>query len=201
MGGSCMQTMTDRPSLNLFGVQMERIPDNLLLEPIEYIFADHCRQRDMCTALKALCQQKNLGDIETEWVRVMLDCLEVDLPLHVADEEKDLFPRLRQKAKPEDKFEDTLYLLSSEHERDRVLVQDVLEGIRSLANGMPIDNTNEFRTSAQVFSQIHLSHLNWENTVILELARLRLDAQDQRAMAVNMAARRGIVLPEINGNE
>jgi len=49
-----------------------------------------------------------------------------------------------------------------------------------------------------MLSEIHLSHLNWENTVVLELARLRLNPDDLRAMAKNMAARRGITLPGLN---
>lgn len=108
---------------------------------------------------------------------------------------KDLFPRLLQKAKPQDKVDDILRLLQSEHERDHELVNDVIVGLKEISQSTPLSDGEGFRTSAEVFAASHLSHLNWENAVVLELARRRLDADDQRTMSQNMAKRRGITLP------
>jgi len=193
-----MQAKADPPPSDLFGVQIERIPDNLLLEPIEYIFADHCRQRDMCSALKTLAKLSISSDIAVEAAETILECLQRDLTHHIEDEEKDLFPLLSKRAKTEDKFDDTLRLLGSEHLRDRELAGEVIVGLKQLAQGEPLQDPHGFRSAAEMLSEIHLSHLNWENTVVLELARLRLSPDDQRAMAKNMAARRGITLPGLN---
>jgi len=186
---------SDPQAPELFGVQIERIPDNLLLEPIEYIFADHCRQRDMCAALKTLAKLSTSSDIAVEAAETILECLQRDLAHHIEDEERDLFPLLSKRAKAEDKFEDTLRLLGSEHLRDRELANEVIIGLKQIAQDGTLQDPHGFRTAAEMLSEIHLSHLNWENTVVLELARLRLSADDQRAMAKSMAARRGITLP------
>ena len=193
-----MQAKADPPPPDIFGVQIERIPDNLLLEPIEYIFADHCRQRDMCGALKTLAKRSLSNEIEPEVAVVILDCLQRDLARHIEDEEQDLFPLLLKRAKAQDKFNDTLRLLGSEHLRDRELASEVILGLKQIAQGEPLQDPHGFRNAAEMLSEIHLSHLNWENTVVLELARLRLTADDQRTMAKNMATRRGITLPNIN---
>jgi len=193
-----MPPNADQTTLDMFGILVEHIPDNLLLEPLEYIFADHCRQKDLCRALKVLAKQSQTTDVATETATTILRCLRHDLALHIADEEQDLFPRLRERAKPSDKIDDTLRLLGSEHMRDRELVEIVMEGLQKIADTKPVGDLQAFRTAAEMLSEIHLSHLNWENTVILELARLRLSADDQREMAKSMAARRGIVLPQLD---
>ncbi len=192
-----MQVKADQISPDMFGISVEHIPDNLLLEPLEYIFADHCRQKDLCRALKVLVKQSETSDVATDTATTILQCLQHDLALHIADEEHDLFPRLRKRAKPADKIDDTLRLLGTEHERDRGLVEIVTVGLKQIAHGKPIGNAAGFRTAAEMLAEIHLSHLNWENTVVLELARLRLNDADRREMAQSMAARRGIDLPQL----
>jgi len=193
-----MPDKSDQPSPSPPRIPLERLPDNLLLEPIEYIFADHCRQRDMCAVLKAFAKGGGADGDDAEAAQAILYCLKHDLALHIADEEQDLFPRIRARAKPEDKFDDTLHLMSAEHVRDRELADGVISGLTQLAQGEPIKNLHSFRAAAELLSEVHLSHLNWENNVVLELARLRLNADDQRAMAKSMAARRGIKLPQMD---
>lgn len=193
-----MPSKADQTSLDMFGISIEHIPDNLLLEPLEYIFADHGRQKDLCRALKVLAKQSQTSDVSQETATTILQCLNHDLALHIADEEQDLFPRLRNSAKPGDKIDDTLRLLGSEHLRDHELVKIVTAGLKQIADAKPVPDIQAFRTATELLSEIHLSHLNWENTVVLELARLRLSATDQREMAKSMAARRGIRLPQID---
>ncbi|MBL4615653.1 MAG: hemerythrin domain-containing protein [Magnetovibrio sp.] len=190
-----MQTQDNKKPLDILGVLMEHIPDNVLLEPIEYIFADHCRQRDLCNALQELAVRSASTVIGPQPAQVILSCLKHDLPLHIEDEEKDLFPLLLKRAEPQDKIEDIIRLLGSEHQRDRELVNEVTIGLKEIAAGQPLSEPSAFRTAAEVLASSHMSHMNWENAVVLELARRRLGADDQQAMAQNMAARRGIKLP------
>lgn len=193
-----MPPKADQTTLKMFGILVEHIPNNLLLEPLEFIFADHGRQKDLCRALKILATQSQTSEVATETATTILKCLRHDLTLHIADEEHDLFPRLRARAKPNDKIDDTLRLLDSEHLRDRELVEIVAADLQKIADALPISDIQAFRSAAEMLSEIHLSHVNWENTVVLELARLRLSDDDQREMAKSMAARRGINWPELN---
>jgi len=179
---------------------LERIPLNLLLEPIEFIFADHCRQRDMCAALKVVASAEHSDETgPTEDIahtaRMVLQCLTVDLPLHFADEECDLFPRLMKASTPRDKTDEIVRLLRQEHKRDKDLVMGVMPGLETLANKQPLKDVSRFRTAARIFSETHLAHINWENAVILELARIQLSAEEQADMAKSLAKRRKIELP------
>lgn len=174
---------------------MERIPDNVLLEPIDYIFADHCRQADMCEALRGFAAQhvNSVPDLNT--AEKILQCLDVDLSLHIVDEEMDLFPRLRARALPEDHFPDLLRLLRKEHERDRALSDTVRNGLARIVQGEALKNPEQFRRAAMTLAASHVSHLNWENAVILPLARKRLTPDDLKAMGRTMASRRSIPYP------
>ena len=179
----------------LKGAQAERIPSNLLLEPIEYLYADHCRQMDMCRALQDLAQARDPLRKDPQIVAMIVYCLDNDLPMHIMDEEQDLFPHLRLRMLTDDGFEEILRLLDSEHDRDRVLVREVRGGLEKLSQGVPPEDLHAFRTAAQVLAQAHLSHLRWENAVVLTLARKRLTEDDQKVMGQAMAKRRNIPYP------
>lgn len=193
-----MPHQDNQKPLDTSNVLMEHIPDNLLIEPIEYIFADHCRQRDMCKVLQSLAKQKTSAEAAVQSAELVLECLTHDLPLHIADEEKDLFPYLKKRAKPKDNVDNLLRLLSMEHERDHQLVTAVVAGLEKMPRGLSAEETSDFNTAAEVLAASHLSHLDWENAVVLDLARRRLTDDDQKAMAISMAARRSIELPKSN---
>lgn len=181
--------------LPLTGVFVERIPDNVLLDPIDYIFADHCRQADLCEALKTLAAGYFANTPDLELARAVLHSLDIDLSLHIADEEMDLFPRLRARALPEDHFAELLRLLDQEHGRDRALVEEVRDDLSRIAKGDAPPDPDKFRRNAATFADMHLSHLNWENAVVLPLARKRLNGEDLTAMGRTMAARRSVPYP------
>ena len=174
----------------------DRIPDNLLLEPIEYIFADHCRQMDMCCALEELAERTNSSPPDPQTAQAILVSLENDLNMHVVDEEMDLFPHLSARALPEDHFPELLRLLSTEHERDHALVDEICDGLHRIVRGKPLKKPEKFRRAVGMFAEIHLSHLNWENAVVLPLARRCLTGEELKSMGRAMAARRGITYPE-----
>lgn len=178
----------------LSGAFMERIPDNVLLEPIEYIFADHCRQADLCEALKAFAERSITSTPDPSVAAAMLHSIDVDLGLHIADEELDLFPRLRTRATPDDHFAELLRLLDQEHERDRLLADAVREGLVQIANHEPLADPERFRRAAASLVSAHISHLNWENAVVLPLARKRLTDDDLQAMTRTMSSRRAALV-------
>ena len=68
-------------------------------DPIELIYRDHERIRRVCDKLNALAQDLD-GPVAPRLAAEVLRFLERDLPLHLADEEKDLFPLLRARAGP-----------------------------------------------------------------------------------------------------
>jgi hemerythrin-like domain-containing protein len=168
--------------------EIEAIPENLFREPIDYLYADHFRQRIVCKLLDRIASDPQANQVDG-LAEVVLEYLERDLPLHVGDEEQDLFPRLRARCKPEDQIEHTLTLLAEEHGRDKDL------GLPLMA-GLPLPNAAEFLKAASTFAETQRRHLAWEEGVVLPFARKKLLPKDLAELGRSMAARRGAAYPE-----
>ncbi len=68
---------------------MDAMP--VVRRPLEFLEGHHDRQLLICAALEHLAEESQASDI-AETARMVLDYFERELPLHVADEEEDLFP-------------------------------------------------------------------------------------------------------------
>jgi len=166
--------------------------DDLLGDPIAWFFSEHQRHRKFCD----LMQRSALSTIYDE--RVLCSLLEFvvdDLGLHVLDEEQDLFPLLRARARPEDMIERVLGRLAGEHEKDLRRAAAVRSHLEScLRMGVPIGRSNKRRNALQAFAIQERSHLALENAVVLPIARLRLTPQDLADLRRRIAKRRGLHL-------
>ncbi len=163
--------------------------------PLEFIFAEHDRQRIACAALERLADDPGAEDA-SENAAYILDHLEIDLPLHIADEEKDLFPMLKERCLPDDRVEEMLALLHVEHEDGDANCSALLAPLRGIADGTRPTDTSAFTTQARVFASFQRRHLGWENGTILPLAERRLNDDDNAALGGSMAARRGLTMPD-----
>ena len=168
-------------------------PAAQLLSPLDYIFADHFRQRTLCAALDRIASQRNVDcELAAEALRFMRD----ELGLHVRDEEEDLFPLLRRRTAPEDRIEDTLDELCQEHDADRKDAREIIDGLTGLIDGMAKRSpTRGFRRLLERFAANERRHLLIENAIVLPLARALLTVDDLRNLGRRMAARRGLDYP------
>lgn len=166
----------------------ERPAAALLREPIEYIFADHFRQRMLCGVLDGLATAKRP---DSELAARALEFLRGDFSLHVLDEEEDLFPLLRRRAAPDDDIAPVLGELSAEHAADKRDAEAIAETLT--ADTPPI---KDWRVLFSRFAANERHHLIVENAIVLPLARVRLTAGDRSSLGRRMAARRGVEYPE-----
>jgi hemerythrin-like domain-containing protein len=177
-----LEALTTRPPVGLFA------------EPVEYMFADHFRQRTLCMFLDEIAD----GDpVDVEVVDVVLAFLKSEMGPHVLDEEEDLFPLLRRRAEPEDEINTVLGQLSQEHaadEADALLIMDVLEELKNSTIKQVLDEAAA--KLLKRFAGNERQHLILENAIVLPLARARLTDEDQRKLGRRMAARRGIELDD-----
>ncbi len=181
--------------LRVEAARIEEIPENLLRVPIDYIYADHYRQRTMCAMLDELVVDPS-GEVASQLSAALLSYLERDLPLHIADEEGDLFPRLKARALPEDGLANVLALLSEEHVDIERLALPLVAALSTLAAGKPLADEKAFACGATLFAEAQRRHQAWENRIVMPLARKRLTRADLSEIGRNMAARRGIAFPE-----
>lgn len=168
---------------------IEPVDPRLLADPLDYLEAEHYRHRAALAHLERLRAERSL-DQRAVLARLVLEFVAKDVALHVADEEKDLFPLLRARCSARDGIERVLALVAAEHGRDLDLVRPVMEGLVLCAQR---EAPNEaFDGAVLAFVDSQRRHLAWENAFVLPLARKRLTAADRRRLREAMATRRGM---------
>ena len=169
-------------------------PRSLLNDPIEYIFADHFRQRTLCNVLDEIAGSDN---VDRDMVDAALGFLTGDFGLHVLDEELDLFPLLQKIVQSDAEFLDVLKQLGQEHDQDRIDVTRIVKSLENCLKNKEISKLDsETKELLQRFAANERQHLITENAIVLPIARARLSADDIAALGRKMADRRGIKLDE-----
>jgi hemerythrin-like domain-containing protein len=163
-------------------------------DPIQFILQDHDRQLELCTRLEELVSASEAEPI-AEWGAVLLSFLTRNLPLHVNDEELDLFPRLKLRRPSDSSLDNILDQLVTEHETDTGLAGLVIKDLRAIADGRSSEYPELFRMRVRAYCEMQRRHLNWENRVVLPLAETLLTDADRRELARRMIARRNNAEP------
>lgn len=172
--------------------EIEAIPRDLLSAPLDWFFAEHYRHRQFCRLMNEVAAAHVF---DQERVEGLLTFLRDDLPVHIIDEEQDLFPLLRRRAEPEDAVEHVLGLLSLEHKADADRTRQLRLHLEScLADRRAPGMDPAARKALQTFATQELRHLALENAIVLPIARLRLTPADLFGMSRRLAARRGVVM-------
>ena len=163
-------------------------------DPIAVIEADHAQQLAVCDVLDRLVRNPRHGAEGQEIVSVC-NYLRTHLPLHIADEEEDLFPLMRRRAAADDDLEQILSQLYLEHQTDRRLNDDLCGDIECLIDGHAFADPARFLMNAFAFSETQRRHLAWENAVVVTRARKCLCNADRAELGRCMAKRRGLAMP------
>ena len=171
---------------------IERLPPELVHEPLNWLFAEHYRHRQLCQLIERVgTATVLLGDEAQE----ILDFLRHDMPLHVIDAEDDLFPLLRRRCQPADELDAVLGALSAEHRDDLTHAQTLIDRLqKALMDGRAPGHDLQTRQLFVDFAARERRHIALENAVVLPIARLRLTAADLRSLSIRIAARRGVLL-------
>lgn len=162
-------------------------PRDLLDAPLDYIFADHFRQRCVCAHLRRIAAVRQATADEAA---ALADFLEGDLLLHHADEDEDLFPAVKRRADPDDGLEPVLVRLTSDHEQSAPLVAAIATALRRQRNRADVRITRRCANAMLTYAAREHRHLSIENSIVLVIARKRLTSADLRAMSLAMQARR-----------
>ena len=172
---------------------IEKMPVELLREPLVWFFAEHYRHRDMCKRLLELATTMRFDE---EALVDIQHFIETDMPLHIIDEEDDLFPLLRRRCMVDDNIENVLGILSGEHANDmhdasaiKGLIDKAIEERRGLASFVETEQV------LVAFCRSQMRHIAVENAVVLPIARLRLSERDLVNLGQRLAARRGLSDP------
>ncbi len=168
---------------------IEPIDPELMSSPLDFFFAEHFRHRQLCGLIDQL---STATFFDAGPIAEVVDFLRFEAPIHIIDEEEDLFPLLRRRCLPEDELEGVLGVLSAEHKADGVLgraVRDYLE--HCLDTRAAPGSSLAGRRDLAAFATQERRHLALENAVVLPIARQRLTEEDLTGLARRLAARRG----------
>jgi hemerythrin-like domain-containing protein len=167
---------------------IEPMPFALLDDPLDYIFADHFRQRSVCVVLKRFAAERHVRREEADGI---IAFFQRDLPLHHADEDHDLFPALRRRALPEDDLAAPLARLSDDHRISRPMVEGIVDALAA----DPAEDTVRLKRGTSemmlAYAASEHKHLAIENGIVLAIARVRLTRADLAQISRSMKARRG----------
>lgn len=169
------------------GPIVEPLPVSLLDEPLEYVLADHDRQRRVTAALRRFADAGHASRAEADMIA---GYLQRDLQLHHADEDEDLFPAVRQRAAAADELGDVLSRLSQDHQQNAKSVDALLAALA--VPGDPITLSSDVREAMRTYARREHRHLAIENGIVMVIARRRLTAHDLRRISQGMKARRGV---------
>ncbi|MEJ2060030.1 MAG: hemerythrin domain-containing protein [Gammaproteobacteria bacterium] len=160
-------------------------------DPLAMLAACHERIARHCDTLERLAahiEQMGIDEDARVAAAQVLKYFSTAAPDHHADEEQDLFPRLRSHPEWRQEEEDMLLRLATEHREQDAAWISLRPGLEDIAQGrLPPQPLPVAR-----FVELQRSHLEFENRHLLPLARRVLNVQDLRDMGHAMRARRGL---------
>ncbi len=156
----------------------------LIKSPIEFLFVEHNRQRQAANILHLVAD----GEFNKGGVKKLIDFLETDFAVHVADEELCFFPLLLQHCPPEDNIDKLIERLADEHKKDEGTITDITAVLNGLLAGEKLNG--KVSRTIRGFAEHILQHLALENAVLLPIARARLDEKALCALSDMMKERR-----------
>jgi len=162
------------------------MPPDLIERPIDFLFAEHHRQRQAANALQLVGD----SEVNKSGVRKLIEFLKTDFAIHVADEELSLFPLLRQYCLPEDNIGNLILQITEEHKKDKETVASVISILEGLLAGHALND--KFRQVIRAFAEHIRQHLAIENATLLPIAHVRLDSEALSVLSNMMKERRNL---------
>ncbi len=143
------------------------------MEPLKVIAAEHELHAALCDLLESIADALPASANPDQCARAA-EALKFDLPLHHADEEYGLFPLLRA-AISDAETREILARLEEDHLGDEANSNEIVPILEAIAAGSQPENPDMFGYMLRGFFEAYRRHLEWENRVVLPLARAKLD--------------------------
>ena len=157
--------------------------------PLDEIARAHAVHLQLCDAMEKIADGLP-GEVDRRLCAQLVSCLQYDLPLHHSDEDEGLFPLLLARAEPSDDFERVCERLSSEHQSDSDFASEIAEALEALGRGEPTENAEMVGYMLRGFFERYRRHVQWEDTLVMPLARRRLTEDDLETLSVLMESHR-----------
>ena len=162
--------------------------------PLDLIESTHRMQLLLCDTLEKIADGLPLC-VDGNLCRQAIETLRVDFPLHHLDEEKGLFPLIERRAAPADHLDRILDRLAQEHKKDEGYSAELIESLELLSQGKRPANPDMVGYMLRGFFESYRRHIQWEDAVVMPLARERLTKEDLDDLERIMAQHRSTIPP------
>jgi len=153
--------------------------------PLDQIEFEHTQQLQLLAIFDRITTSDDSRDMARSAPEV-LTFLTQDLARHMEYEESALFPILKQRCRLSDDIELILNQLSYEHGLDRDLVDFLVTDLERISHGHHGSIPARFHINARAFIETQRRHIQWENRIVLPLARKRLTYSDLADLSKRM---------------
>lgn len=161
---------------------------SLLATPLDFLSADHMRERQVCSVIDQLALSAAFSPSAAQKV---LRFVNEELNVHMRDEAEDLFPLLARRCPAEDGIDRAISRIRCDlDEATRILPELRAALARCLDAGSGL--TPEDRQVLTRFAGHVRRHLAAENAILLPIARARLTRHDLQKLSHQMRTRRGL---------
>ena len=140
-------------------------------DPASVIAQQYNIELAMCDILERIADSLP-DDVHPPLAAAAARSITIELTVHQRDQEEVLFPLLLARCSSEDR------------------AADLIEALQLLGTGRHIDNANMLGYMLRGFFQCYRRHLNWEQAVLLPLARQRLSSDDMAMVAQQIGKQR-----------
>lgn len=170
----------------------------LLAKPLEFLFQDHLRERQICGVIDGLVGAKAF---DAPAARSVLRFVNEELNVHMRDDTEDLYPLLTRRCTAEDNIGGAIARITTALSDACRLLPDLRAALaRCLDAGSELSAAE--REVLARFSGHLRHHLAAENAILLPIARARLSRRDLQKLSSRMQSRRGLNLtPKVRDAE
>lgn len=162
---------------------------SLLDDPLEFLLVQQLRQRALCVCLRKIAARGSIPQSSADSIVAMML---VDLELYRADQDVDVIPHLRLRARVEDGLDDLLADLRKQAGNLKRIRGDVVRTLTSAAGQDLVRIGPREATMITSFAAMLQRQLAAEHGILLVLARKRLSDADLLVMSRAMKRRRGL---------
>ncbi|MGH9413356.1 MAG: hemerythrin domain-containing protein [Terriglobales bacterium] len=158
-------------------------------DAIDLLLGCHCRIRHFTTMARRLAEPEAPSDQIPAAARAVYRYYKVALPLHEADENQSVYPRLRAAAPPGDLADANQAMVDQHVSIDRIIAELLpqWEALEQHPGTAPAT-----AAAAQRLDEAWRDHLELEERLIFPALRAHLSQEDRTAIRQEMIARRNV---------
>jgi hemerythrin-like domain-containing protein len=145
-------------------------------DPLALIAEDHALQLELCDLLESLAD--SLPEFNQAIARSAAAILRQGFKPHLQLEEEMLFPLLRRRAPEGSPLRSIMQQLEAEHAADESFARELSDELQLLADTGLVRNAEMLGYMLRGFFEHQRRHIEWENRVLLPLARQTLTRAD-----------------------